>query len=295
MLPLADWDTSFIENELVVNYRESLTLEFKAAYANLQASEPKRDLAKEICAFANAGGGVVVVGIDDNRTIDSGLPARIGNEPTESWFQKCIPTWLHPPLVNCTVRQFVTRQHAANRCVVAIDIPPSNLRPHWSKVANPDTAYIRAGEHSLPMHPQTLLDISTRGAAPTIEIAEPTLRRNEDKTLSPNRFNLDLRVMLTSGPICHTWGVEVAIHDYASVDLIQRPDENVQEIGQGTFFFFNHVPLFPHRPTPVSNRGLLQFSSHQQPQTLTDIVVSAYAESSPPVTETWQFPLLRFG
>jgi hypothetical protein len=50
------------------------------------------EIAKQICAFSNAGGGFLVFGISKEKQIDGGVPMVVGRQSTKDWIEGIIPT-----------------------------------------------------------------------------------------------------------------------------------------------------------------------------------------------------------
>lgn len=124
--------------ELILN-GESSTLEFKRKIS----SESK--IAKEISAFANTIGGVLLIGVDDDGTIYG-----VESEKSESdQIEKICNFYIEPP-----VQYYFEMISVNGKYVAYIKIPRSNLRPHKVVTDNEaennyGQAYIRVGEKSL--------------------------------------------------------------------------------------------------------------------------------------------------
>jgi Putative DNA-binding domain len=115
---------------------EDQHLECKAALYQLQHEHQKQELAKDVCALANADGGIILIGVRTERN-----PAHSGDEITElcpfpqtlanpdQWYA-VLRTWIYPPLQHVDIRWFPSAGDTT-RGIVAIDIPtqPSAQRP----------------------------------------------------------------------------------------------------------------------------------------------------------------------
>src|ERR1700688_4049592 len=113
MLPdLSEWTLDDVANVSLATVDESIEVEKKAsAKFDLSDSPKKREtldeIAKQACAFANAGGGFVVFGVKDAKEgggIDGGVNRYVGREPVVSWLEKMLPAMTSPAIVNCRVR-----------------------------------------------------------------------------------------------------------------------------------------------------------------------------------------------
>jgi predicted HTH transcriptional regulator len=118
---------------------ESSTLEFKRKIAS-----PEK-LAKEITAFANTLGGIIIIGVDDDGSI-VGVESEKGDI---DFIKKVCDFYVDPP-INPNI-QIVTIRHKE---LVLIIVPKSKSKP-VKIVLEPDNtksekiAYIRVGEKSL--------------------------------------------------------------------------------------------------------------------------------------------------
>src|SRR5579872_2737346 len=98
MLPIEDWDETYVTN-VVARETESQTFEKKASTKFSQAPSDRDELAKQICAFANAGLGVLVYGINDGGGgLDPGVPSTVGRQSIADWVAGHLPRW-HQPLI----------------------------------------------------------------------------------------------------------------------------------------------------------------------------------------------------
>jgi predicted HTH transcriptional regulator len=63
------------------------------------------ELAKQLSAFANMGGGQIIYGVTNAGTIDNGGVARsiIGRQSTKDWPENVIPTLTDFEIVGCNV------------------------------------------------------------------------------------------------------------------------------------------------------------------------------------------------
>src|SRR5262249_13366997 len=151
---------------------------------------------------ANASAGFLVYGVNSGGGLDPGALDTVGTESIKAWVEKVIPAVTIPPVHICQARVVrVPGHHAPDRCAVVVSIPLSEHRPHWSNQNGREVAYIRAGEHSLPMKLQTLLDISSHGIAPLGAIVDIGVLGYEMRG-GQFHFTLNPLIRLENGPMC---------------------------------------------------------------------------------------------
>ncbi len=188
---------------------------------------------------------------------------------------------MYPPVTQCAAKAIhVPGHHAGDRCVLVVYVPLSDRRPHW--VTNPqEVAYIRAGAHSLPMRPQTLLDISGRGTASAamIEGLNP-VGTPSFPTQTVNVYQLQPLVRLLNGPVCGQWAFELKI--LAGRAKILYPSNLGAKITkEDHLYLIGTEPLFPGRSTPVSSSPF-RFEFDRASGQL-EILAVLYAGSAQPV------------
>jgi predicted HTH transcriptional regulator len=115
---------------------EGLHVEFKRHF-----STPEK-IARGLIAFANTDGGVMLFGIDDDRSV-VGVESEKGEMELAA---EAASTYADPP-VRHTVSVFSTR----GRDVVCVEVPESPVKPHFLVSPGTDerTAYVRVGSNSV--------------------------------------------------------------------------------------------------------------------------------------------------
>ena len=108
-------------------------LEFKGVYEKLKGSKKESArarvlFAKEICAFANTDGGILIIGVKKN---DSGLEVLNHEDNLEDWFDANSVNMLEPKLHGFSVKSIEANGKGNNP--IAVYIPKSNLSPHRVK------------------------------------------------------------------------------------------------------------------------------------------------------------------
>jgi len=115
----------------------------------LNDSSFREDVAKALSAFANTGGGHLVLGVQDDGTMD-GLPPLKGRTPVREWLEQIIPNLLSYPLQDFRVHEVIPATPSAippGQSVIVIDVGDSMLAPH--QTADTKIYYHRSGGHSV--------------------------------------------------------------------------------------------------------------------------------------------------
>jgi hypothetical protein len=107
-------------------------------------------VAKALCAFANSGGGHLILGVDD-RGIPDRLPRLKGRTPMRESLEQKIPRLIDFPLQDFRVHEVERAPESKippDRGVFVVDVGDSALAPHQSAIDH--VHYYRLGGHSIP-------------------------------------------------------------------------------------------------------------------------------------------------
>lgn len=113
------------------------------------AAHGRDELLSEIIAFANATGGRLVVGMDEDEvtTVASAIVPLPRIKDLEARFADCMLSCIEPRLPQFCVRGVEIGD--AGEGVLVVDIQPSRLGPH--RVANTLAVTVRRGDRCMPM------------------------------------------------------------------------------------------------------------------------------------------------
>jgi predicted HTH transcriptional regulator len=129
-------------NALVQNgVTESNSLEFKRqTYGTTEAE--KKELLKDVTAFANSIGGDLVLGVDEQDGVATGLVPLTGNAENEvDRLNQILRSGVEPPLLGLSI---VPVQVNSGACII-IRVPRSPLAPHRVSAYGSSRFYVRHG------------------------------------------------------------------------------------------------------------------------------------------------------
>jgi hypothetical protein len=297
--PLEEWDSSYLQQ--IAQPGEKSDLEKKSSQSfDLTTDSAKKktraELAKQVCAFANSGGGFLVYGIADAGGLDRGVDSSIGRQGVKAWVEAEIPKLLQPPVVTCEAKFIqIPNVHSGDRGALVIAINLSERRPHWIPGSPPESAYIRAGEHSAPMRLQTFLDIASHSSTP-IGHVESLVVKGPD-TVGPTRYILNPLVQVERGPLCKSWSLELSVPSGRGYFHLGDEESN-QRITENSLavLFSGTEPLFPGKLTRACTRdaGVLFFATANPLASDEGQITSILSlESSQPKVQLFKFPDLK--
>jgi hypothetical protein len=159
--------------------------------AMLADPDLRKDMGKAISAFANSGGGHLVIGVRDDGSFDGVEKIRKGRITTRDWLEQTIPNLVVFPLQQFRVHEVEPNAPSAipaGKVVIVIDIGDSTLAPH--QVEESKAYYFRQAGRSLPAPHFYLETLRNRLIVPLLD-AELTLIEEDAAA-----YSVDTRVFV---------------------------------------------------------------------------------------------------
>jgi hypothetical protein len=195
MKPASEWDLNHI---LQLPPGEFDWVEFKGrksldmSASGVDENKVLDELAKQLSAFANSGGGALVYGINNPtnstpRSVDDGgIKFSVKGPNVREWLEDIIPNLVEFPLKKFNVYALTNKAGAPSltddRCIILVDIPGSDDAPHQS--TREHRYFARVGGKSRPIGHRLVTDIFHRRQHPLFDI-EFSLR---SQTWGPQAF-----------------------------------------------------------------------------------------------------------
>ena len=192
---LTDWSMEDVQS--IIGLAESETLEFKQDLAVEAAvakkggrdawydsrkigREAKKDIAKEIIAFANSGGGHLILGISEAKADNENLADEISPLPDvlklASQLQNSLADSIEPKLLSMKVRGIETDEDCG---IIVFDVRSSISAPHRSKLDW--KCYFRRWDRSEAMTMNEIQELTRSRDRQEAEIRK-FLSKSRDKT-----------------------------------------------------------------------------------------------------------------
>ena len=215
-------------------------------------------LSKQVSAFSNGAGGALIIGLNDDGSIDGGVPVHFKKGGTRAWLEDVIATAVTPRLARFNVfevtrtetdRSAIKPQHA----VYVIELPSSHDAPHQAK---DHRYYLRIAGKSRPMSHLHIEDVLRRNMTPTLSLSRVgpygELERDLSDPRGPRAFVL-LRAFVenTGRTMARHVGVELIVErPFIGKEVRSRMSEMgethyTQRPGEVSFFHYHPTPLFP--------------------------------------------------
>ena len=166
---ILDWTVEDLRSLIRSEEQESLVLEYKASPAIGDWTDRKRnELAKDICAFANSAGGMIVVGIGEEAhkptILDDGVDTRkVSKEAIESALRARIA-----PRIDRLIIKEIPNPQRRFFSYFAINIPRSMRAPHMCIPFH--SYYRRYNFECVPMEHYEIDDLRRRQSEPALSI-----------------------------------------------------------------------------------------------------------------------------
>lgn len=195
MKAVSDWDEDDLLN-LPVGEFDFLEVKGRIPFdLGLQQSDENKlraELGKQVSAFANSGGGKLVLGLknpvagESKWTIDDGgIAITFQKRNIREWLEDIIPESVEHPLrtFNCYAIQAsgAESQISAGRAIFVIEIGDSLDAPHMCR--SDHRYYSRVAGKSRPIGHRMVMDIANRRVHPRFEMEFWIERWREDKNL----------------------------------------------------------------------------------------------------------------
>jgi hypothetical protein len=161
-------------NDLVniQNEQEGNHLDFKQEIgSNLEKA--KKELAKDISAFANSGGGYLVIGVTDKYEI-VGIEKTIQNKPIDEWINQILSSNIEPHLFYYDPK--IIEIPNSELVLLVIHVPESMKKPHI--VTELNNYYIRINDSCKPANHNQIRDMFEFSRNRTDEFNDFLRKRN---------------------------------------------------------------------------------------------------------------------
>jgi hypothetical protein len=158
------WNAEDLARLIADQVHESVGLDYKAAGALGQANNQKLEVGKDVSAFANSAGGVLVYGMTENGHVPAAIDPVTAAPLSKEWLENVIISNVQPRIDGLHVNPI---QIAAGRYVYVVTVPQS----HAAHQASDHRYYKRFNFQSVPMEDYEVRDTMNRGRTPLISVA----------------------------------------------------------------------------------------------------------------------------
>lgn len=119
---------SFINNEI----EESIHIEFKSSGALSKKDNEKKEVSKDVSAFANSDGGIIIYGIEEKNHKANDFSFIDGNEYTKEWLEQIISSTISRNISDLKIYP-IRNNSEITETIYVVQIPSSIDAPHMSR------------------------------------------------------------------------------------------------------------------------------------------------------------------
>jgi hypothetical protein len=163
-----EWTKLDLEQLIVDQVTESLVLDYKSSSSLGKTDGLKKEISKDVSAFANSAGGTIVYGIQEGAGATRHLPERLddGCDPQDisrEWLESVINSTIHPRIHGIRINPvLLDTAHVA----YVVSVPQSDQ----GHMAGDNRYYKRYNFQSIPMEDYEVRDVMNRSSTPNLEL-----------------------------------------------------------------------------------------------------------------------------
>lgn len=239
-----DFTPLTIENIIKNNLEESINIEFKSSGALSKQESVKKEISKDVSAFANSDGGIIIYGIEENKHVASKLSFIDGNIFTKEWIENIIISTIQPKIDNFKIIP-IRFEDDIKKSVYVLKIPKSNNSPHM----NGDKKYYRRYNfQSVPMEEYEVKNLYNKADIYDLDIENITTKHKVDE----NTISFDLQVLLINdgNNICSEYKVALDFENVPPLQITWNNNNDIQltQKNKNNFKISNNksLPIFPN-------------------------------------------------
>ena len=172
---LDNYDINFINSLIINEIEESIHIDFKASGALTKAEAKRKEVSKDVAAFANSDGGIIIYGISEQNHKAFETSFIDGNIYTKEWLEQIINSTVNRNIEGLKI--FPIRYNG-NICetIYVVQIPVSLNTPHQSRDKR---FYKRYNFESVPMEEYEIRQLYGRKLKSELIIDKYSIRIQE--------------------------------------------------------------------------------------------------------------------
>ena len=250
----AEWTEQDLLELIKDQVSESLTLDYKASAAMQRTDAKKAELSKDISAFANSAGGLLVYGVVENGHVPTHLDDGFDpNEISKEWIEHVLNSRISRRIDGLKIHPVPLSQHRPGRLAYVVEVPASARAPH---MASDHRFYKRFNFESVPMEEYEVRDVSRRLADPDVRL-DATVLNDIAADGSASGATIDLYVE-NLNPVAAMFAL-ITFHITASnLPSVGGPDLSAETVirFEGNAFPVKSYKLTRLRLRPTSDIGV---------------------------------------
>lgn len=272
------WTLEKINQYISDGIEENIHLDYKGAASLGKNGEKKKEISKDVSAFTNSDGGVIIYGVKEfdeaeKRHLPEKIDAVNGNEFSKEWLEQIINSNISPRINGLKITPIQTSNPEDNQVVFVVEIPKGTT----AHQASDKKYYKRFNFESRPMDDWEIKDIINRQNRTDIKIDfaprfnKEMLRRMLDRG---REFKIDFEIRAFNKGTLLSKYLDIFIYGdqdtakYFSSHPLHAPDyqvhfsnEEKREIEVGDNKFVIGTDRLPILPNVIRSIGHIELNS----------------------------------
>ena len=194
-------------NNLIINeVEENIHLDYKAAGALDKDDKKRTEITKDISAFANSDGGIIVYGVSEEDHKPKEISPIDGKIYTKEWLENVIQQ-IQPRIEDLKI--YPIRIDDIEQSIYVVKIPRSSNAPH---MARDKRYYKRFNFKSEPMEDYEVKDLYNRVSIPKLEIVGCSFYESKDIN-NEVVYNLTASIVNSGSNVCQSYKLNFYINN----------------------------------------------------------------------------------
>lgn len=190
---------------------ESINLDFKACGSLDQLDSRKNEISKDVSAFANSDGGIIIYGVAEANHKASALSFVDGTVYTKEWLEQVINSRIQKRIQDFTIHP-IRFDNDPRQTVYVVKVPQSSAAPH---MASDGRFYKRYNFQTVRMEEYEVRELYNRKAKTDLYIEDVLVKNFSSKTDSGKlvklEYGLNFQIRNGSGRIEDTYKMEIIV------------------------------------------------------------------------------------
>ena len=201
---ISDYTSEDIEALITNEVEENIHLDYKAAGALDKDDKKRREITKDVSAFANSDGGIIVYGVSEEDHRPKELSFIDGRVYTKEWIENVIQL-IQPRIDGVDI--YPIRFGDIEKTVYVVKVPRSANAPHMAKDKR---YYKRFNFNSEPMEDYEVKDLYNRASVPKLQIVACLFSSEEDD--DEVVYSLKAAIVNNGNQVCETYKLNFYIN-----------------------------------------------------------------------------------
>lgn len=234
-----------IENLIKNEVEENIHLDYKAAGALSKDDGKKREITKDVSAFANSDGGIIVYGVSEKENKPIEISPIDGKTFSKEWLENVIQS-IQPRIEDIKIYP-IRVEKDINKSIYVVKIPRSENAPH---MALDHRYYRRYNFKSVQMEDFEIRDLYNRVSTPKLTIN----RCHFDKVDEDNKevtYYLQASIINKGNKVCDSYKLNFYINNVSCCSGLSHESFDIRNLitnmggNRAKLSYCSQAPIYP--------------------------------------------------